>query len=127
MHICASLFFSHLGLYKLEVADLNQILHLVNEVWEADSRHVHEASGAISMYRRPLGLSVFLKQVGRLFESVGAIRVEALDKADFVLDFLQLVAVSEVSVALQLVVHDRQTLNEGLSLAVTLGLGGCGW
>lgn len=122
----SSLFFSYLGLYKLEVADLNQILHLVNEVREADSRHVHEAPGAIGMYRRPLGLSVFLEQLGRLLEGVGGVRVEALHKADLVLDFLQLVAVGEVSVALQLVVHDRQALNEGLSLAVTLGLGGCG-
>jgi hypothetical protein len=124
---CSSSFSSYLGLHELEVADLNQVLHLVNEVREADSRHVHEASGAIGVYWRPLGLSVFLEQLGRLLEGVGGVRVEALHKADLVLDLLQLVAVGEVSVALQLVVHDRQALNEGLALAVTLGLGRWAW
>lgn len=124
---CSSSFSSYLGLHKLEVADLNQVLHLVNEVWEADARHVHEASGAIGVHWRPLGLSVFLEQLGRLLEGVGSVRVEALHKADLVLDLLQLVAVGEVSVALQLVVHDGQAFNEGLALAVTLGLGRWAW
>ncbi|KAH6607976.1 hypothetical protein Trco_004289 [Trichoderma cornu-damae] len=110
----------------LEIANLNQVLHLVNEVGEPDSRHVHEAPGAVGMDRRPLGLPVFLEQLGRLLESVGAVRVEALHEADLVLDLLQLVAIREVSVALQLVIHGREAFNECLSLAVTLGLGGRG-
>jgi hypothetical protein len=112
----------YLGLCQLKITDFDEILDLVNKVREANAGHVEKAASIFGVDGRTLGLAMFLLQVGNDLEDLGVVRIETLNKRSVELNLLKLVAISHVSLALKLVVHSRKTVQESISLAVSLGL-----
>lgn len=91
---------------------------------KVDAGHVEQAARVLGVDGGALDLVVLPLQVGNHVEGLGAVGVEALDEVGVDLDLLQLVAVGEVLVALEAVIHAGKPLHEHLALAVPLGLRG---
>lgn len=107
----------------MRIAVLDEILNLLDEVLELGARHLDQGARVLGQGLGRLGLGVLAPEVGNGVEHIGVVGVETLYEGGVDLDLLELIAVGEVSVPLELVVEEGQFLVDELTLPLPLRLG----